>query len=112
MNETTGQCHCGTIQYAALNPRLNVEHCDCVGCQRASGTLRVPFIHVGRADLNIAEGRPTDFRAKSGEKCDAGGVWQFCSDCGTQLFWDGDRGDEIAIFAGTVDDPSLLQSKE
>ena len=109
MAKVTGQCHCGQITYEAEDPNLSVGYCDCRGCQKATGTLRAPFVHVNRAGFRTTKGDPKAFRAASGDKCDAGGVWHFCSDCGTQLFWKGDRGDEIAIFAGTLDDASLLK---
>ena len=112
MGEVTGQCHCGQITYEAEDPNLSCEYCDCRGCQRATGTLRAPFVHVDRAGFRTTKGAPKAFRAASGDKCDSGGVWHFCSDRGTQLFWKGDRGDEIAIFAGTLDDTSLLEQKE
>lgn len=112
MTKVTGQCHCGAITYEAEEVNLRCEYCDCRGCQRATGTLKAPFVHVNQAGLHVIKGDPKGFRAAAGEKCDAGGGWQFCPDCGTQLFWKGDRGDEVAIFAGTLDDISLLEGKE
>jgi hypothetical protein len=59
--------------------------------------------------FRVTAGRPTEFRAEAGVKCDAHGVWHFCPDCGTQLFWVGDGGDELDIFAGTLDDASVFE---
>lgn len=112
MAKATGQCHCGQITYEAEDPNLVCAYCDCRGCQRATGTLKAPFVHVSRTGFRTTIGEAKAFRAASGDRCDAGGVWYFCPACGTQLFWKGDRGDEIAIFAGTLDDPSLIQHKQ
>ncbi len=109
MTEVTGQCHCGQITYEAIDPNLSCGYCDCSGCQKATGTLKAPFVHVNRAGFKITNGAPAEFRAKSGDKCDGRGEWHFCSNCGTQLFWKGDRGDQVAIFAGTLDDISVLE---
>ena len=107
-----GRCHCGDVSYEAQGPIVKSTSCDCDGCRRATGTLNVPFVSVRRAGFKITAGEPSVFRADSGVKCDAFGVWSFCSKCGTQLFWTGDTGDEIDIFAGTLDDTSVFQPNE
>ena len=94
------------------NPIVKSSSCDCDGCRRATGTLNVPFVSVRRAGFKVTAGEPNQFRAEAGVKCDAFGVWSFCSKCGTQLFWTGDTGDEIDIFAGTLDDTSVFQPDE
>ena len=88
------------------------SHCDCRGCQRATGTLKVPFVTVPRKNFKITAGKPSQFRAKSGEKCDVHGVWVFCPQCGTQLYWLGNKGDQLDIFAGTLDDTSVFKVKK
>lgn len=112
MSMMTGQCHCGRIKYEAKSPIVKCSYCDCRGCQRATGTLKAPFVTVRRDGVKVISGKPSEFRAASGEKCDAHGVWLFCPDCGTQLFWKGDKGDELDIFAGTLDDASVFKPKE
>ena len=105
----TGQCHCGHVKYEAQGPVVKCSYCDCRGCQRSTGTLQAPFITVRRADFKVTAGKTTEFRAKSGEKCDCHGVWNFCPKCGTQVFWKGDKGNELDIFAGTLDDTALFK---
>ena len=107
-----GRCHCGDVTYEAEGPAVKCEYCDCRGCQRATGTFKVPFVSVRREGFKVTAGKPGEFRAKSGVKCDAAGVWHFCPRCGTQVFWKAHRGDEIDIFAGTLDDPSVFQPKK
>ena len=107
-----GRCHCGAIQYEAQAPIVKSSYCDCRGCQRASGTLQAPFVTVKRAGFKIVAGTPSEYRAPSGEKCDAAGTWHFCAKCGTQIYWQSDQGDELDIFAGTLDDTSLFQPQK
>ena len=108
----TGQCHCGAVKYEAQGPVVRSSHCDCRGCQRATGAIQVPFVTVLRADFTVTAGKPTEFRSKSKVKCDGRGTWHFCAKCGTQLFWKGDKGKELDVFAGALDDTSVFQPEE
>ena len=108
----SGQCHCGSIKYEASEPIIKCSYCDCRGCQKATGTLKAPFVTVQRAGFKVTAGQPAEFRAKSGGKCDCQGIWCFCQKCGTQVYWKGDKGDELDIFAGTLDDTKVFQPKE
>ena len=108
----TGHCHCGEIRYEAQGPIVKSSYCDCSGCQRATGTLRAPFVTVQKSGFRITEGTPAVYRASSGERCDAHGEWTFCPHCGTQLYWGDPQGSEVDIFAGTLDDTGLFQPDE
>ena len=110
--EMTGQCHCGHVKYRVQGPILDHNYCSCRGCQRATGTLKAPFVVVAKASFKVTAGTPSLYRADSGVKCDAHGSWHFCPKCGTQVFWMGDKGDRVDIFAGTLDDPDIFQPKE
>jgi len=108
----TGQCHCGAVKYEASGPVVKSSYCDCRGCQRATGAIQAPFVTLLRAGFKVTQGKPTEFRAKSKAKCDCHGTWHFCPKCGTQLFWKGDKGKELDVFAGTLDDTSVFQPKK
>lgn len=103
----TGQCHCGEITYEAQGPIIKSSQCDCAACQAATGTFAAPVLTVLRANYSVTKGQPAVFKAESGEDCDAYGTWQFCPNCGTQLYWLGNEGDELDIYAGTLHDKSL-----
>ncbi|MFH1084429.1 MAG: GFA family protein [Chloroflexota bacterium] len=105
----TGRCHCGQVTYEAQGPIIKSSYCDCPGCQRATGTLKAPFVTVLRAGLKITTGEPAAFRAASGERCDAYGEWLHCHHCGSPLFWRSLEGNELDIFAGTLDDATVFQ---
>jgi hypothetical protein len=40
------------------------------------------------------------------------GVWLFCPKCGAPVFWKSNKGDQIAIFAGTLDDLRMYKPKK
>jgi len=112
VKRVAGQCHCGHIKFEARGPIIKCSYCDCRGCQRATGTLRAPFVTVHRTAFKVTAGKPSSFRAGSGEKCDAHGVWYFCPKCGSQVFWKGHKGRELDIFAGALDDTALFEPKK
>jgi len=105
----TGGCHCGQVRYVAQEPIVKSSYCDCSGCQHATGTLHAPFVTVLRDHFSVTAGQPARFRAPSGERCDAVGVWFFCPNCGTHVYWLCDHGNELDIFAGSLDDTSVFQ---
>jgi hypothetical protein len=112
METIKGQCHCGYIKYEAQGPVVKCSYCDCRGCQKATGTFKAPFVTVLREGFRIIGAEPTKFRAESGDRCDAHGTWNFCPKCGTQIFWKGNQGNELDLFAGTLDNMSLFRVEE
>ena len=103
----TGQCHCGAVKYEAKGPVVKSSHCDCRGCQRATGAIQIPFVTVFRSGFILTTGKTTEFRSDIDKDCDGYGTWHFCAACGTQLFWKGDKGDHLDVFAGTLDDTAV-----
>jgi len=106
----TGQCHCGSVKYEAQGPILRQGSCSCRGCQKATGALTSPNVGVPMETFKITSGTPTVFKASSGVACDTG-VYHFCNQCGSQLYWIDAAKTEIAIFAGTLDDTSLFKTE-
>jgi len=103
-----GQCHCGHIKYQVQGNIIKSSYCDCLGCQRATGTLKAPFVTVLRKDFMLLSDEPSKFRSDSKAACDVHGEWNFCHKCGTQIFWKADNGDQLDIFAGTLDDTTIF----
>ena len=108
----TGQCHCGDIKYEGQGPIIKSSYCDCPGCRRATGTFKAPFVTVLRQGFKVTAGEPSGFRADSGDRCDAYGEFFFCPRCGTQVFWKAHEGNELDIFAGTLEDTGLFHLAE
>ena len=111
VQKITGQCHCGTVKYAAQGPILRQGSCSCQACQKATGALTSPNIGVPMESFKITSGKPSEFHGSSGVACDTG-VFHFCNHCGSQLYWIDAANTEIAIFAGTLDDISLFKTEE
>jgi hypothetical protein len=107
-----GQCHCGELKYE-VQGEVVVEsnYCDCRACQRATGTTKGAYLVVRQAGFRVVAGEPTTFRGKTGGKCDVHGAWHLCQKCGTKLFWKPDKGKNVDILAGTLDDTKLFQPK-
>jgi hypothetical protein len=111
-NKITGRCHCGNIAYEADRARATYDDCECRGCQRASGALKVQYVVMPAAALKLTGGQPSEFRAQSAEECDKVGFWQFCPKCGAPVFWRSNKGDQVDIFAGTLDDTRVYIPKK
>lgn len=103
-----GQCHCGAVKYEAVKPVVKCSYCDCQGCQRATGSLKAPFVTVKQDGFKILAGKVTEFKSDSGIKCDAHGKWYFCSQCGGHLYWQSDNGGDVDLFAGSLNDKSIF----
>ena len=110
LEAVTGQCHCGSVKYKAQLPIVSSDYCNCLACQKATGSFEVPFVAVYADKFQILSGQIASFRADHGEGCDADGTWYFCPKCGTQIYWKEDEAEALTIFAGTLDDIRLFQS--
>lgn len=108
----TGRCHCGDVAYEARGPIIKCSTCDCRGCRKTTGTLKAPFVTVARARFKVTAGVPATYQATSGDRCDAHGVWHFCPRCGSPVFWLGHKGDEVDLFAGSLDDVTVFRETE
>ncbi|MFW6161333.1 MAG: GFA family protein [Planctomycetota bacterium] len=107
-----GRCHCGHVRYQVGGAVVKCSYCDCRGCQRATGTLKAPFVTVRASDLTVTAGRPTVFQARPKARCDSYGAWHFCPRCGTQVFWKPVKGNQVDLFAGTLEDTTIFQCEE
>ena len=108
----TGSCKCGEVKYEAAGPIVKSSYCDCLGCRKATGALKAPFITVKPGGFKVVEGSVTTFKAKGGKQCDAHGAWNFCGTCGTHVYWMPNNKKQVDIFAGTLDDTKLFQPKK
>ncbi len=55
--------------------------------KKTIGALSVPFISVEPGKFHMLKGEGTRYKASDGVFCDKWGLWLFCPDCGTTLFW-------------------------
>jgi len=107
MSETqTGGCLCGGVRYSVSGPMRDVVACHCIQCRKTSGHY-VAATRVAQSDFSIDRDE-TLVWFRSSDKAKRG----FCSRCGGNLFWWLDEGDQVSIFAGTLDGPTGLKIAE
>jgi hypothetical protein len=100
----TGGCACGAIRYETSGEPIFQNHCQCIDCQKRSGTGHGSYLTFGRrADMAIT-GEASTWRvagASGNQKIHA-----FCPTCGTPVFLTFVAMPElIAVHAASLDDP-------
>jgi hypothetical protein len=105
MVEFSGGCLCGNIRYrATAAPRVHYCHCDM--CRRATGSAFAVLAWVPASYLSWTSGQPAYRR--SSPIAERG----FCRECGSPLALKYDAQDrEIALHAGTLDDPNTFEPR-
>ena len=99
-----GGCLCGAVRYATAGALRAVVFCHCSQCRRQTG-LYYAATAMERAALTIAPTPALAWYAAS-----AHAKRGFCRDCGSALFWQAEGAADIAILAGSFDDPSVLRA--
>lgn len=94
MDERTGGCLCGAVQYVVKGAMRPVIACHCAQCRKTSGH-HVAATSAPRAAVQVT-GEVVWYR--SSDRARRG----FCGICGSNLFWDG-PGENMSIFAGTLE---------
>jgi hypothetical protein len=99
--ERTGQCHCGSLRVIATGEPDRVYLCHCNACQRRTGTA----FHFGatypKERVHLDGDRKIYERdADSGYRI----RFHFCPNCGTTLYWEGDRNSAVCgVAVGAFD---------
>ena len=97
-----GGCLCGAVRYATGAQPINERICHCRKCQKAIGAAfnaRLLF----RADEVDVSGPTTEFNSSE----DLARV--FCPRCGTTVFSSRRSTGNLAVTAGTLDNPELFR---
>jgi len=112
--ERVAECHCGQLKAIATGEPERVYVCHCKSCQRRTGAV----VHSGSSWLKsqvLIEGEHKIY----GRPGDSGFEirFHFCPDCGTSVFWEGDRspancGIAIGCFADPNFPPPLASTYE
>jgi hypothetical protein len=103
--ERTAECHCGQLRVIASGEPERVYVCHCISCQRRTGAI----IHNGsswqKSQVRI-EGEHKIYARKGDSGSDL--RFHFCPNCGTSVFWDGDRNPaSCGIAVGCFADPDF-----
>jgi len=99
-----GSCLCGAVKYQLSSRPKALSHCHCSQCRKSHGAAFASYGSVLRSDLQIVQGAESIQSYRSSETV----LRQFCSQCGSSLFWSRDQGeyaDWISIALGTLDTP-------
>lgn len=103
-----GGCACGAIRYEASGQPVAQLHCQCLDCQKRSGTGHSSYlVFPSRADATLT-GTATSWRIAG----DSGNekVHSFCPTCGTPVFLTFEAmPDLIAVHAASLDDPCRFE---
>lgn len=106
----TGGCACGEIRYTTPHAPVFQNHCQCLDCQKRSGTGHGSYLTFSaRADMQIT-GKATDWQIAG----DSGNMktHSFCPVCGTPVYLRfAAMPDLIAVHAASLDDPGRFDPK-
>jgi hypothetical protein len=105
-----GGCLCGAVRYRVTNQPKRASVCNCLSCQRRSGSAFGFGAYFDEHDVHLS-GRLTTYQFRSDETH----RWlrnQFCPACGTTVSWTLEAQPGMrAIAVGTFDDPKWLRPK-
>ena len=101
---TTGGCLCGAVRFRVTGPLRDVVNCHCSMCQKLHGVFGA-HSKARKNDIEIVEDRGLKWYRTSG-------IAQrgFCRECGSSLFWQPDEQDATGILAGSLDQPTGLNT--
>ena len=108
MVEATGGCLCGAVRYRVSGAAMNVTHCHCTMCRRASGAPVVTWLIVAPSEFAFTQGAAKLYRSSPRA------VRGFCADCGTPLTFVADKvaASEVDITVASLDDPALFPPRK
>jgi hypothetical protein len=106
-----GSCLCGAVKYRVAAELKAVTHCHCSQCRKSHGAAFATYASALRSAITIIAGVETLKIFNSSE----GVARQFCSDCGSSLFWSDSKGeysDWMSVAIGTLDTPLLSEKQK
>jgi hypothetical protein len=99
----SGRCECGGVRYEIRGEPRPVVVCHCSRCRRTHGDA-AGYTSCDESELVLLEART--LRWYEADERRRG----FCSACGGSLFWMADGGDHVSVTAGTLDQPTGLET--
>src|SRR5262245_48028906 len=95
-----GSCLCGVVRYEVNGPLRHITHCHCSMCRKQHGAAFATYAPVRRERFRIVTGADAIARFPSSSTVSR----EFCSRCGSSLFWStSERPDVVSIALGTLD---------
>lgn len=104
----TGRCLCGAVRYEIHGDLRGVVNCHCSKCRRFHGNYGA-YTSIKHNKLVLLEQQSLKwFKSVTDETPN---VYRgFCVECGSSLFWHPRDQERIAVAAGSLDDPTNLQT--
>ncbi len=102
-----GGCHCGAVRYEVAGEPYTHALCHCSDCRRHAGAPMVGWTMYPQDALKVTKGVPKIYESSEN------GRRQFCSDCGTGLFYSNAATlpGLIDIQSGTYDAPDDIPAR-
>lgn len=97
-----GQCFCGAVRYRLTPPTDFAGHCHCQSCRSATGAPMVSWTSVPNDQFELLEGHEKLRIYPSSAQV----IWEFCSRCGTTLFYHStEESDRTYVTVASLRDP-------
>lgn len=106
MPNRVASCGCGAFSIALTGEPVRVNLCNCIDCQRRTGSVFGVGAYFNRPDVGQISGKSTQFdrSAESGNTLS----FRFCPTCGTTLHWENNaRPGVIDVAVGAFADPEF-----
>lgn len=106
-NDHTASCACGQFSVVVSGAPDIVSACNCLDCQRRTGSVFGVAAYYPREQLISVEGASKAFARGS----DAGRnlTMHFCPECGTTVYWDLEmRPSHVGVAVGCFADPEFF----
>ena len=103
-----GGCACSAIRYETEGEPIFQNHCQCLDCQKRSGTGHGSYLTFARRAEMAISGEAKAWRVAGDSGNDK--LHAFCPTCGTPVYLTFVAMPElIAVHAGSLDDPDAFK---
>ena len=104
----TGGCLCGAVRYDVFGDLRGIVNCNCSKWRRFHGNFGA-YTGIKLENLTLIEERGLKwFQSRTDETPNV--HRGFCVECGSSLFWHPRDQEKIWVAAGSLDDPTNLQT--
>jgi hypothetical protein len=104
MNQLTGSCHCGKIQYITDGKPFDGDYCHCRDCQKITGSPISAWMDFKSEQVTWTKGKPKTYHSSKFIRRG------FCENCGSTLTYSHINHREYTTLAITSsDNPNLVQ---
>ncbi len=106
--KTKGRCLCGQVQFEISGKLRNVVNCHCSKCRKFTGNYGA-YTSVKVENLKITVDKALKwYKSPTDETPNV--HRGFCSECGSSLFWHPKERPDIAVTAGSLEEPTGLKT--